>query len=233
MDRAGGIVDVGDVLVEEADQAAHQPALGLALFAQEEQVVAGDQGEVDLGNDRVVVADDAGEQLLALAEHAQEVVADLLLDGLGNPAAGPQVFEVGSVESWLTLPWCLRRKDGSLVWVVDRSCTVHPFIVGERATRTHFPLARAALSQRWSQASRSFRTCAAMSSAGCRQLDLPKRSKMEAVPISEAGKTIDCAVSSPRGMGFSDMPGSRLAPKPPLERWRGTGSDYSSSSSSR
>ena len=55
----------------------------------------GDQAEVDLGDDRVVVADDAGKQLLAAAEHAQEVVVDLLLDGLGNPAAGAQFGQRG------------------------------------------------------------------------------------------------------------------------------------------
>ena len=43
----------------------HQPALGLPLLAQEQHVVPGDQRQVDLGNDRVFVADDAGKQLFA------------------------------------------------------------------------------------------------------------------------------------------------------------------------
>ena len=84
------MVEVGDLVVEEADQRAHQPALGLALFAEEEQVVPGEQGEVDLGNDGVFVADDAGEEFFAGLQHAEEVVADLLLDGLGHPAAGAE-----------------------------------------------------------------------------------------------------------------------------------------------
>ena len=58
----------------------------------------GQQGDVDLGNDRVVVADDAGEQLLAGAEHAQEVVADLLLDRPGRPAAVAEFLERGRTD---------------------------------------------------------------------------------------------------------------------------------------
>ena len=47
----------------------------------------GEQGDVDLGDDRVVVADDAGEQLLAALQRGEEVVVDLLLDGFRLPAA--------------------------------------------------------------------------------------------------------------------------------------------------
>ena len=63
--RRLGQVDVGNLVVEKPHQRAHQPALGLPLLAQKQHVVLGDQRQVDLGNDRVVVADDAGEQLLA------------------------------------------------------------------------------------------------------------------------------------------------------------------------
>ena len=56
---------IGNRLVEEADQRPHQPALGLALLAEKQHVVPGEQGEVDLGDDGVFVADDAGKQLLA------------------------------------------------------------------------------------------------------------------------------------------------------------------------
>ena len=70
-DRAAGIlvhraarqVEVRNLLVQEPRQQPHQPALGLALLAQEQQVVLGDQADVDLRNHRVVVADDAGKQL--------------------------------------------------------------------------------------------------------------------------------------------------------------------------
>ena len=74
---------------------AHQPALGLALLAEKEHVVAGEQGEVDLGNDGVLVADDAGKELLAGLQHSQEVIANLLFDRLRYPTARPQILERG------------------------------------------------------------------------------------------------------------------------------------------
>src|SRR5438094_230536 len=51
VDRTAGDVEVRDRVVEEADQRAHQPALGLPLLAEEENVVAGDEGDVDLRDD--------------------------------------------------------------------------------------------------------------------------------------------------------------------------------------
>ena len=52
--------------------------------------MSGEEGEVDLGQDGAVVADDAGKEVFAGGEHAQEVVADLVLDRLGHPAGSPQ-----------------------------------------------------------------------------------------------------------------------------------------------
>ena len=69
--RGLGHVDVGNLVVEKPHQRPHQPALGLPLFAQEQHVVLGDQGQVDFRNHGVFVADDAGKQLVALAEHAR------------------------------------------------------------------------------------------------------------------------------------------------------------------
>jgi hypothetical protein len=51
--------------------------------------------EVDLGDDGVLVADDAGEELAARLQQAQEVVANLVLDGLRLPAAVPKLLESG------------------------------------------------------------------------------------------------------------------------------------------
>ena len=55
--------------------------------------------DVDLGDDRVVVADDAGKQLLAVGQRAQEVVVDLPLDGLGHPAALAQLAQRGGSDT--------------------------------------------------------------------------------------------------------------------------------------
>ena len=66
------------------DHEPHQPALGLALLAEEQHVVLGENGDVELGDDGVVVADDAGIKLLAGLQLGEEVVVNLLLDGFGT-----------------------------------------------------------------------------------------------------------------------------------------------------
>ena len=68
VDRTAWKVEVRQFRIEEAGNQPHQPALGLPLLAQKQQVVPGDQPDVDLGNDRVFIADDAGKQLLALRQ---------------------------------------------------------------------------------------------------------------------------------------------------------------------
>ena len=75
------------------DEQPHQPALALALLAQEEHVVLGDQSQVDFRHDGVFIADDAGEQLLAPGEHPHEVVVHFAFHALGMPAAVPQLAE--------------------------------------------------------------------------------------------------------------------------------------------
>ena len=95
MQRGFGHVDIRNFRIEKPHQQPHQPALGLPLFAEKQHVVPGDQGDVDLGNDRAVVADDAGKQLVAVAEHAEKIVVNFAFDGFGNPTAGPKVAQVG------------------------------------------------------------------------------------------------------------------------------------------
>ena len=79
--------DDGDLLVEEAHEAAENPRFRLAAEAQEDEIVPGEQGVHQAGDDGGVVADDAGKQLLTGAEHADQIVAHLVLDGL-RPVAG-------------------------------------------------------------------------------------------------------------------------------------------------
>ncbi len=90
---AAGDVEIRDPFVQEAGQQPHQPALALALLAQEEHVVLGDQSQVDFRYDGVFVADDAGEELFAPGEHPHEVVVHLPFYGLGMPAARSQLAE--------------------------------------------------------------------------------------------------------------------------------------------
>ena len=87
-------VDVGDLRIQKPNQRPHQPALGLPFFAQKQQIVPGNQCQVDFGNDRVFIADDSGKQLLAPGQHAQEIVPDFLLDRFGDPTAFAELAEI-------------------------------------------------------------------------------------------------------------------------------------------
>ncbi len=59
----------------------NKPGLGLASLAEQYQVLAGQEGILDLGYDRVLEADDAGEKLLAALDLSDEVLTDFLFDG--------------------------------------------------------------------------------------------------------------------------------------------------------
>jgi hypothetical protein len=94
--RVGVVVDLaagehGDRVVEQPDQHAGHARLGLAALAQEDQVLAAEDGVLDLGHDGVVEPDDAGQERLAAPQARDEVVAQLLLHRLALPAAASQL----------------------------------------------------------------------------------------------------------------------------------------------
>ena len=70
----------GEPLVEQVEHQADHPGLGLASLAQEDDVVAGQQGGLHLGNDGVFVAPNAGEQVFAGSYAANGVLPDLVFD---------------------------------------------------------------------------------------------------------------------------------------------------------
>jgi len=78
--------------VEERGEGAEDARLGLSAEAEEDEVVAGEDGVDDLGDDGVVVADDAGEEGLVFtsygAEAGDEVVAELVLDAAIDARGG-------------------------------------------------------------------------------------------------------------------------------------------------
>jgi hypothetical protein len=90
-----GDVEVRHFLVEKPHERPHQAAFALPLFAEKEHVVTGEQGEVRLGNDRAVVADDPRKQLLAAGQRREKVVVDFAFDGFRPPAALAKLAEVG------------------------------------------------------------------------------------------------------------------------------------------
>ncbi len=100
-DRVEGIVvdlaalDNGHVLVEQVDQRPGDACLGLAPLAQEDDVLPGEDRVLNLGNDGILIANDAGKQLLTAADHANEVPAHLLIDGLDGVTGGSELTDGG------------------------------------------------------------------------------------------------------------------------------------------
>ena len=91
-DRVVGIVpDLGsghlrDPFVEQRGQGPDDPGLGLAPLAQEDDVVAGQEGVLQLGQDGVLEAEDPLHQGQAGGDPAGRVAPDLLVDGKGFPS---------------------------------------------------------------------------------------------------------------------------------------------------
>jgi hypothetical protein len=81
----------GHPLVEQADQGPDDARLGLAAFAQEDEVVPGQDGVLQLGHDGLLEAEDAGHEGLALGDQLGRVPAHLLGHRHGLPPARPQV----------------------------------------------------------------------------------------------------------------------------------------------
>jgi hypothetical protein len=62
--------------------------LALAALAQQDDVVPGDDGALQVGQYRLAEADDAGEGILTCAHPLQQVMPQLLLDGAKLVSAG-------------------------------------------------------------------------------------------------------------------------------------------------
>ena len=87
--REGIIVDfrAGDdryCIVEQVDQLAEHPGLGLAPQAQEEHVVLGEDRVTDLGDHGLFIAQDIGKQRLARRELGDQVAPHLIFDRLDS-----------------------------------------------------------------------------------------------------------------------------------------------------
>ncbi|MPM52677.1 hypothetical protein SDC9_99437 [bioreactor metagenome] len=80
-------------LVEQPDEGPQQPGLALAALAEQDDVVARDEGALQLGEHRVAEAVQARPRVLTPAEHAEEVVADLLTHTPQPVPAGTQFAE--------------------------------------------------------------------------------------------------------------------------------------------
>ena len=103
----------GRPLVEQADQRAQQPGLALAALAEQHHVVAGDQRPLELRDDGVVEAVQAGPGVLTGAQLRQQVVADLLPERLLDVAARAQLTDGGGSSHAFTLAPAVKNRRGS------------------------------------------------------------------------------------------------------------------------
>ncbi len=93
--RDGGVrvvVDLGagddrHPLVEQLGQPPDHAGLRLTPLTQEDDVVPGQQGVLELRRDGVLVAEDLGEQRLTRPDPLDGVAPQLLVDGDGLPPA--------------------------------------------------------------------------------------------------------------------------------------------------
>ena len=69
--------DGGNDGIEQSEEPAQDARLPLAALAEEYDVMSREDRVLDLGDDRVVVPDDAGQERLAGGELAEEVPAHL------------------------------------------------------------------------------------------------------------------------------------------------------------
>jgi len=83
-----------NVLVQKPNHPAHHPALALAFLTQEQHVVVGQQRNVDLRDDGVLISHDAGIKIFAGCQHANKIVLNFLFDRFGFPPAVDQFFEI-------------------------------------------------------------------------------------------------------------------------------------------
>ena len=107
--------------IEQPDEQARHPGLGLAALAEEDEVLAGQDRVLDGRDDRLLVADDAREDLRRPREASQEVGPQLLLDGPRSPADGAELARAVAAWAWrarsgstVCSPWLGRARTASL-----------------------------------------------------------------------------------------------------------------------
>ena len=88
------VLNIRDCVIEEPRKGSHQAAFPLPLFAKKKHIMTGDQGDVDLGNDRILVAHNSRKERRALCQCSQKIVAYFLFDRLRDPATASQLFKI-------------------------------------------------------------------------------------------------------------------------------------------
>ena len=75
------VADVWHLLVEEVDERPDDARLGLAALTQEDDVLSGEDGVLQLRDDRILIAEDPRQDVLLLLDPLDQVAPHLLFDG--------------------------------------------------------------------------------------------------------------------------------------------------------
>ena len=92
LSRSSEPATYGDCGIEQRGQRAQNAGFGLAAQAEQNEVMAREHGVHDLRDDRIFIADDAGEErILGFGGRAQagdQVIAELVFDGAADALRG-------------------------------------------------------------------------------------------------------------------------------------------------
>src|SRR3990170_1577290 len=90
-----GVGEVWEPRIQQTDQRPRDPALGLPALTEEDDVLAGQDGVLQLRKNRLVVAQDSRQEGLIRPNRGEEIGAHLLLDAPRAIARGTQLSEGG------------------------------------------------------------------------------------------------------------------------------------------
>jgi hypothetical protein len=80
-----GVFEVGDFLIQKANQRSHQPAFSLPFFSEEQDVMPCEKREADFRKNGAVVSNNTGEKRLVCFDCFEEVRSDFVFHTAGSP----------------------------------------------------------------------------------------------------------------------------------------------------
>ena len=94
MDGRLRYVDVREPFIKKAREHSHEPALGLSLLTEEQQVVSRQNRQDDLRDDRVIETDDTRKEIFSPFQRRGEIRSEFLLHTPRAPTRGAKVGEI-------------------------------------------------------------------------------------------------------------------------------------------
>ena len=102
-------------LIEQFDQQSQHPCFSLAPQSEKEHVVSGEHRVLDLGNHRLVVAQNSGKQRAAVGQPCEQVGSHLVFDTSGLVTTGSEFTKIARA-----IGHCVARENGGrcgeIIW---------------------------------------------------------------------------------------------------------------------